>query len=91
MCFFILRLLGFIEKWNLLLDQVQYIVLDEADRMLDEGFGPDIEKLMSSTGMPDQSKRNTFMFSATYSPAVIDLCKKYQKEVIFAVSVYTEE
>ena len=80
--FLIFRLLGLIETGKLLLDQVQYVVMDEADRMLDEGFGPEIEKLMNSTGMPPKTERNTLMFSATYSPAVLELCKKYQKEVI---------
>ena len=76
------RLLGFIEMGKVLLDQVQYVVLDEADRMLDEGFGPDIEKLINSPGMPPKTERTTLMFSATYTPEVLELCKKYQKEVI---------
>ena len=80
--FFMFRLLGFIEMGKVLLDQVQYVVLDEADRMLDEGFGPDIEKLMNSPGMPPKTERTTLMFSATYTPAVLELCKNYQKEVI---------
>ena len=65
----------------MLLDQVQYVVLDEADQMLDDGFGPDIEKLMNSPGMPPKTERTTLMFSYALSSAVIELSKKYQKEV----------
>jgi superfamily II DNA/RNA helicase len=75
------RLLRFIETGKVLLDQVQYVVLDEADQMLDDGFGPDIEKLMNSPGMPPKTERTTLMFSYALSSAVIELSKKYQKEV----------
>ena len=80
--FLMFRILRLVDNGRFLLDQVQYVVMDEADRMLDEGFGPEIEKLMNSTGMPSKTERNTLVFSATYSPAVLELCERFQKEVI---------
>lgn len=41
-------------------------MLDEADRMLDMGFEPDMRKLVNSQGMPPKEERQTLMFSATY-------------------------
>jgi probable ATP-dependent RNA helicase DDX4 len=81
------RILGYIEIGKLLLDQIQFVVLDEADRMLDEGFGPDIEKLLASPGMPPKAERNTLMFSATYTAPVLELCAKYQKEDFISVTM----
>ncbi|EPY78924.1 putative ATP-dependent RNA helicase DDX4 isoform 3 [Camelus ferus] len=48
------------------LRQVKYLVLDEADRMLDMGFGPEMKKLISCPGMPSKEQRQTLMFSATF-------------------------
>lgn len=48
------------------LGKVLYLVLDEADRMLDMGFEPDMRKLVNSPGMPPKEERQTLMFSATY-------------------------
>lgn len=45
---------------------MRYFVLDEADRMLDMGFEPDMQRLAGSLGMPPKEKRQTLMFSATY-------------------------
>ena len=43
-----------------------YLVLDEADRMLDMGFEPDMRRLVGSPGMPPKENRQTLMFSATF-------------------------
>uniref|UniRef100_A0A3Q1FLK9 RNA helicase n=1 Tax=Acanthochromis polyacanthus TaxID=80966 RepID=A0A3Q1FLK9_9TELE len=48
------------------LSKVRYLVLDEADRMLDMGFEPDMRRLVASPGMPSKESRQTLMFSATY-------------------------
>lgn len=48
------------------LKQIKYLVLDEADRMLDMGFGPEMKKLISCPGMPSKEQRQTLMFSATF-------------------------
>ncbi|KAI9849762.1 MAG: RNA-dependent ATPase [Thelocarpon superellum] len=53
------------------LSKVGYVVLDEADRMLDKGFEDEIRKIISTT--PGPSKRQTLMFTATWPPSVRDL------------------
>ena len=48
------------------LTKLRYLVLDEADRMLDMGFEPEMRRLVGSPGMPPKEERQTLMFSATY-------------------------
>ncbi|GAB5566880.1 probable ATP-dependent RNA helicase DDX4 isoform X2 [Prionailurus iriomotensis] len=60
------RLMDIIGKEKIGLRQVKYLVLDEADRMLDMGFGPEVRKLISCPGMPSKEQRQTLMFSATF-------------------------
>jgi superfamily II DNA/RNA helicase len=63
------RLNDFIDKEELWLDQVRYVVLDEADRMLDMGFGEDIKKILTKVPWDE---RQTCMFTATWP----EECKK---------------
>jgi len=60
------RLLDHLEKGTLRLDKVEFLVLDEADRMLDMGFLPDVRHLVEKC--PRQ--RHTALFSATIPPAI---------------------
>ena len=69
------RLLDHIEQGNVNLNQVQYLVLDEADRMLDMGFLPDLQRILNL--LPKQ--RQTLLFSATFSPEIRKLAESYQK------------
>lgn len=48
------------------LAKLRYLVMDEADRMLDMGFEPEMRRLVGSPGMPSRENRQTLMFSATY-------------------------
>lgn len=77
------RLLEHLEQCNVHLSQIEFVVLDEADRMLDMGFIADVQTLLSKT--PEQ--RQTLMFSATTSQAVTDLAKKLlHKHDVISVS-----
>ncbi|KAM3849518.1 putative ATP-dependent RNA helicase DDX4 [Diretmus argenteus] len=60
------RLLDVIGRGKIGLSKLRYLVLDEADRMLDMGFEPDMRRLVGSPGMPSKEERQTLMFSATY-------------------------
>ncbi|CAK6976524.1 probable ATP-dependent RNA helicase DDX4 [Scomber scombrus] len=60
------RLLDMIGRGKVGLSKLRYLVLDEADRMLDMGFEPDMRRLVGSPGMPSKENRQTLMFSATY-------------------------
>ncbi|MDO5652580.1 MAG: DEAD/DEAH box helicase [Brachymonas sp.] len=67
------RLLDHIEAKTAVLNQVEYVVLDEADRMLDIGFLPDLERILAY--LPKQ--RTTLLFSATFSPEIKRLANSY--------------
>jgi ATP-dependent RNA helicase RhlE len=72
------RLLDHIESKNCSLNQVEYVVLDEADRMLDIGFLPDLQRILSY--LPQQ--RQTLLFSATFSPEIRRLAQSYLQDPI---------
>jgi superfamily II DNA/RNA helicase len=72
------RLLDHIEAKNAVLNQVEYVVLDEADRMLDIGFLPDLQRILSF--LPKQ--RTTLLFSATFSPEIKRLANSYLQDPI---------
>lgn len=71
------RLIDHMKRGSIRLDAVKYVVLDEADRMLDMGFIDDIEFILSRI---DRHGRQTMLFSATMSPEILKLAKKYMKE-----------
>jgi ATP-dependent RNA helicase RhlE len=72
------RLLDHIEAKNCVLNQVEYVVLDEADRMLDIGFLPDLQRILSY--LPKQ--RTTLLFSATFSPEIKRLASSYLQDLV---------
>jgi len=72
------RLLDHIEAKTAVLNQVEYVVLDEADRMLDIGFLPDLQRILSY--LPKQ--RTTLLFSATFSPEIKRLAGSYLQDPV---------
>jgi ATP-dependent RNA helicase RhlE len=72
------RLLDHIEAKNAVLNQVEYVVLDEADRMLDIGFLPDLQRILSY--LPKQ--RITLLFSATFSPEIKRLASSFLQDPV---------
>ena len=74
------RLRDFVERGRISFKSIRYLVLDEADRMLDMGFREDIEWLVKK--MP-QENRQTMMFSATFPKEIQELAKKYLHDSIF--------
>src|SRR3989442_4361767 len=67
------RIIDHLSRGTLLLNRVHYIVLDEADRMLDIGFRPDIEKILRRC----PTERQTLLLSATLPPPVLRLAQRY--------------
>jgi ATP-dependent RNA helicase DeaD len=70
------RVLDHISRKSLVLQDIEFVVLDEADRMLDIGFRPDIEKILRRC--PED--RQTFLLSATVPPPIQRLAHRYMYE-----------
>ncbi len=69
------RLLDFNQRGEVHLDMVEVMVLDEADRMLDMGFIPQVRQIIRQT--PPKSERQTLLFSATFTDDVMNLAKQW--------------
>lgn len=67
------RLIDHLSQRTLRLDRVGVVVLDEADRMLDMGFAPDIRRILDLT----PTNRQTMLFSATMPSGIADLAQRY--------------
>lgn len=72
------RLIDHIQGNTIFLQNVEYVVLDEADRMLDIGFLPDLERILQH--LPKQ--RTTLLFSATFSGPIKKLATSYLKDPV---------
>jgi superfamily II DNA/RNA helicase len=73
------RLLDLARQGHLQLGGVRILVLDEADEMLDLGFLPDVEKILSLTPSPD---RQTLLFSATMPGPIITMARRFLKQPV---------
>ena len=71
------RLVDLLNRGTLRLDSVRYLVLDEADEMLDRGFAKDVDHLISATS----NDRQTLLFSATTPEHVHTISKKYLRPI----------
>ncbi|CAJ0959067.1 unnamed protein product, partial [Mesorhabditis belari] len=72
------RLIDVVNQGYVSLEQCKFLVLDEADRMLDMGFEPQIRKIVS-LGLPDKMARQTAMFSATFPNEIKKLAEDFLK------------
>ena len=70
------RVLDLIDRTALVLGEIRFVVLDEADRMLDIGFRPDIEKILRRC----PQSRQTLLLSATIPPPVMRLAQRYMRD-----------
>ncbi|KAF8903491.1 P-loop containing nucleoside triphosphate hydrolase protein [Gymnopilus junonius] len=77
------RLVDLIERGRISLANIKYLVLDEADRMLDMGFEPQIRRIVQGEDMPDTADRQTLMFSATFPRDIQMLARDFLKDYIF--------
>jgi ATP-dependent RNA helicase DeaD len=72
------RVIDHLRRGTLSLQHVRYVVLDEADRMLDIGFRPDIERILRQC----PTRRQTLLLSATLPPPVLRLAQRYMVEPV---------
>jgi len=72
------RLIDLIQKRRVKLNKVGILIIDEADRMMDMGFQPQIAKILKST----PTERQTMLFSATIPPAVIRMTAAYMNNPV---------
>jgi ATP-dependent RNA helicase RhlB len=69
------RLIDFLGSQDVFLDQVDLLILDEADRMLDMGFIPDVKRIIRRC--PPKDDRQTLLFSATFNQDVLNLASMW--------------
>ena len=74
------RLLDFTDRRDLFLDHTEVLVLDEADRMLDMGFIPQMKRIVRQT--PHKDYRQTLLFSATFTQDIINLSQQWTREAV---------
>lgn len=77
------RLIDFMTSQDVFLDQVEVLVLDEADRMLDMGFIPDVRRIVRAT--PPKEQRQTLLFSATFNYDVRILIDQWTRDPLQVV------
>nr|TKW22532.1 hypothetical protein SEVIR_4G234700v2 [Setaria viridis] len=77
------RLVDMVERSKISLEAIKYLAMDEADRMLDMGFEPQIRKIVDMMNMPKKSVRQTMLFSATFPPEIQRLASDFLHNYIF--------
>ncbi len=75
------RLIDFLGSKDVFLDQVETLVIDEADRMLDMGFIPDVKRIIRHN--KPVGERQTLLFSATFNDDVLNLVNNWTKDAQF--------
>ena len=77
------RLVDLIERGRIAMANVRFLVLDEADRMLDMGFEPQIRRIVEEEGMPNGDNRQTMMFSATFPANIQRLASDFLNDYVY--------
>ncbi|CAH1782244.1 unnamed protein product, partial [Owenia fusiformis] len=77
------RLVDMMERGKISVEHTRFLILDEADRMLDMGFEPQIRRIVEQDNMPGPGKRQTLMFSATFPKEIQMLARDFLQEYIF--------
>ncbi|XP_066396924.1 DEAD-box ATP-dependent RNA helicase 52B-like [Miscanthus floridulus] len=77
------RLMDLLERARVSLQMIRYLALDEADRMLDMGFEPQIRKIVEGMDMPQRGERQTMLFSATFPKEIQRMAADFLADYIF--------
>lgn len=74
------RLIDFLDQKEVWLDRLEFLVIDEADRLLDMGFIPSVKRIIRQA--PQKTDRQTLLFSATFSYDVLNLAQQWLYEPV---------
>lgn len=77
------RLVDLVERGRISLELIRFLILDEADRMLDMGFEPQIRQIVDEFHMPPKGGRQTLMFSATFPKEIQRLASDFLEDYLF--------
>jgi len=77
------RLNDFVKRGKVSFKNLKYLILDEADRMLDMGFGPQIDDIIDNSEMPPKGQRSTLMFSATFPESIQQMAAQFLNDYLF--------
>ena len=77
------RLIDLVDRAKISLERIAYLALDEADRMLDMGFEPQIRQIVQQRGMPEPGDRQTMLFSATFPKEIQRMASDFLDDYIF--------
>lgn len=77
------RLVDMLERGKISLGLCNFLALDEADRMLDMGFEPQIRAIVEKNDMPRTGQRHTFLFSATFPKQIQILARDFLDNYVF--------
>ncbi len=77
------RLVDMVERGRISLECVNFLILDEADRMLDMGFEPQIRQIVECCNLPPKGMRQTLMFSATFPKEIQQLASDFLEDYLF--------
>lgn len=75
------------EKGKIGFEKLRYLVLDEADRMIDQGFLPEIRRMMVNSSMPKKGAKQMLMFSATFPEEIQRLAAEFLSDNYLFVAV----
>ena len=81
------RLIDIMKQHCLTLQEVRFLILDEADRMLDMGFEPQMREIIFDCDMPPPSQRQTMLFSATFPTEVQRIARDFMRPSLTRISV----
>lgn len=77
------RLVDLVERGRISLEVIRFLILDEADRMLDMGFEPQIRQIVEDLNLPGKGERQTLMFSATFPKEIQRLASDFLEDYLF--------
>ncbi|EMS54351.1 DEAD-box ATP-dependent RNA helicase 52C [Triticum urartu] len=77
------RLVDLLERARVSLQSIRYLALDEADRMLDMGFEPQVRRIVEQMDMPPRGVRQTLLFSATFPGEIQRMASDFLENYIF--------